>query len=305
MGDADVIQIVTPATKKRNRNPLAFNCYNKRYEAVSQEKDHYLDRRSVKVTAEKTVLRHYKSKQASHATRESMKCSADKVKLPKLNGPVNKGSGYYNERRIAIKHIYESVFDAPPEEKWHEMKLIPSISHLLNIPSNSHSRVLEILQRVSKEEREYTGQVQRGSGRKALIQHGTLQANIVYRSLKGGLSAKESTCILNMFRDKMDPPMEPLSRSAVQGFMTRSDCIKTRKRQLKKSGKDDPSCQWAQARQAQAEQFLEQLALGDLPEDSYDRLMNPLKPIYTDGIVFWDEHHREVILRGGGGRRYP
>jgi hypothetical protein len=68
-----------------------------------------------------------------------------------------------------------------------------------------------------------------------------------------------------MNREKLTIPEEPLCRSAVQGFIKRSECIKIRK-------KDDSECAWAKARQAQAEQFREQLLIGFLPEDSPDRL---------------------------------
>jgi hypothetical protein len=80
------------------------------------------------------------------------------------------------------------------------------------------------------------------------------------------------------YREKLEIPEEPLCRSAVQGFLKRSDCIKTRKRQLKKSGKDDSNCAWAKARAAQAEQFREQLLIGFLPADSPERIESPFQP---------------------------
>jgi hypothetical protein len=243
----EVVQIVTPAIKKRNRDPLSSNSHSERYEAISQVQDHYGSCKSVTVTAEKAVRRHNSARKAVYESRKEDEYSDNNQNYPQLDGHVNKRPGYYNERRVAIKHVYEAVFGAPPEENWHDMNLISVISHLLNIPSNSHTRVLEILRLISKEEKQYNGNVQKGAGKEALILHGTVQANLVYRSLQQGLSSKETTCILNMFREKLDPPEEPLSRSAVQGFMLRSDCIKTRKRQLKKSGTHqgapDPSAQ--------------------------------------------------------------
>ena len=79
------------------------------------------------------------------------------------------------------------------------------------------------------------GSITRCTGEKALILHGTRQAKIVYKSLQLGLPSNEPACILNMYREKLDIPEAPLSRSTVQGLMQRSDCIKTGKRQLKKS----------------------------------------------------------------------
>jgi hypothetical protein len=184
------------------------------------------------------------------------------------------------------------------------MKLIPVICHLLKIPSNSHSCVLKLLRKFSDGVTEYDEKITRGTGRDAFIKHGTDQANLFYRALQQGLSAKESTCILNMYREKLTIPEEPLCRSAVQGFIKRSECIKIRKRQLKKSGKNDSECAWAKARQAQAEQFREQLLIGFLPEDSPDRLDSPFQPTYSDGIAVWDEHHREVILGEANAYQY-
>lgn len=209
-----------------------------------------------------------------------------------------------SERRVAIKYLFTAVLGAPPKEQWHKMKLISVISHMLNIPRSSHSRVHELLQKVSSLPVDYSGQRSKGTGRVALVEHGTAQADIVYRALQQELSAKESACILNMYREKLPVPEEPLCRSAIQGFISRSDCIKVRKRQLQKSGNDDPTCVLAQARTAQAEQFREQLMIGYLPEDSIDRLESPFPPIYTDGIVFWDEHHREVILGEANAYQY-
>jgi hypothetical protein len=57
--------------------------------------------------------------------------------------------------------------------------------------------------------------------------------------LEKGLSVKDATCVLNMYRENLPEEEGPLSRSAVQGFMSRSKFVKTRKRQSKKSGKDD------------------------------------------------------------------
>lgn len=271
-----------------------------RYRDKSKTQDYYQQNKGVEVTAVKAVSHHLRAKNASDTYR---------VKTPHnreyhSHGGGEKYAGIYNERKIAVKYLYSSVFGAPPKEQWHRMKLVPVISHMLNIPKSSHSRVNEVLGNICDLKVEYHGKRLEGSGKVAAIQHGTAQADIIYRALQQGLTAKESVCILNMYREKLPVPGVPLCRSAVEGFISRSDCIKVRKRQLQKSGKDDPGCGWAMARTAQAEQFREQLLIGFLPENSPERIESPFPPIYTDGIVFWDEHHREVILGEANAYQY-
>ena len=169
------------------------------------------------------------------------------------------------------------------------MKLVSVISHLLQIPQNSHTSVMNTMESIYNQLESYNGSRKVGSGGLSIIQHGTEQADIVYRSIASDLSAKDVTCILNMYRENLPEPLVPISRSAVQGFMKRSDCIKIRKRGNKKSGKDDLNSAWSTARLAQAKQFKEQLEQG---------------VIFIDGIIFCDEHHREVILGNAGAYQY-
>ena len=195
------------------------------------------------------------------------------------------------------------MFGAPVKDTWHDMKLVPAICHLLRIPQNSHTIVNETMTSILNDE-VYDGSRKSGAGRVPLIQEGTDQAGIVYRALEAGLSSKDTACILNIFRASLADPLEAISRSAVQGFAQRSQCIHVRKRGLKKSGKQDHDCCWAKARMAQAHQMKEQLRLGELPVDHPDRSVPIYSPIYIDGIAFWDEHHRAVILGDAGAYQY-
>ena len=62
----EIVQIVTPAIKKRNRDPLSSNSHSERYEAISQVQDYYGSSRSVTVTAEKLVRRHNSARKAAY-----------------------------------------------------------------------------------------------------------------------------------------------------------------------------------------------------------------------------------------------
>ena len=184
------------------------------------------------------------------------------------------------------------------------MKLISVISYLLQIPKNSYTSVMNTLETICKQPITYNGSRNAGQGKVSLIQHGTEQADIVYRAISSDLSVKDVTCILNMYRQNLPDPLDPISRSAVQGFMTRNDSIKIRKRQDKKSGKDDENSAWSKARLQQATQFKEQLRLGNLPVSHPDFISSSFNPIYSDGIIYWDEHHRQVILGNAGAYQY-
>ena len=295
-----ILQIVTPAEKKRNRNPLSLNWFDRRYAAKSQHGDYYQNQAGVVVTNEKAVRLHKHAKTSADFARRSIQYLHENSNNLELNGNDNNYVGSFKDRRVAIKYLFMQVFGAPDEEDWHEMKLVPAISHLLNISKNSHTTVLNTLHKIVASDIEYLGKVSLGQGRVALIQHGTEQSTIVCNALEQGLSSKETACLLNMYRERQEIPEEAVSRSAVQGFMQRSNCIKTSKIQCKKSGKDDSNCLWARARLEQATQFRDQLLLGFLDKDSFDVVTSSLTPIHIDGIVWWDEHHQKVILGSAG-----
>jgi hypothetical protein len=287
-----------PAIKKRRSRDTLLPLANElRYQATSQHQNYFQSSRGVTVTNSKAVGLHYRSKNASEMSHEKQHYPIDFD----IDGEIeNHNKCSFKDRRIAIKYMFINVFGSPNIDSWHKMKLIPAISHLLNISQNSHTIVLNTLKMISAAEIEYDGKVSTGSGREALILHGTTQANIVCNALEAGLSSKETACLLNMFRENLETPEEPICRSAVQGFMTRETCIKTRKIQAKKSGKADKNCLWARARLAQALQFREQLLLGFLDKNHPDVLNSDLKPLHINGIVFVDEHHEQVVLGSAG-----
>jgi hypothetical protein len=101
---------------------------------------------------------------------------------------------------------------------------------------------------------------------------------------------------VNAFRSAQNPPRRPISWSAIKNFTLRSTVISRKKRGFKKSGKDDPSTPWAQARLQQMLQFKEMLRLGRLPTDSPEIEASPFPPLILHALVFWDEKHAKVQL---------
>jgi hypothetical protein len=134
-------------------------------------------------------------------------------------------------------------------------------------------------------------------GTHALIEDETPQGEVVYRALESGLSTTQTTIVLNEWRAGRGLPT--VSWSAVEGFVLRSEVIQRSRRCTKKSGKDDKGSLWAGAREAEFIQYHEQLRLGRLPADCkevLDSIAAGLWPLHEDGIAWWDEDHKGVIL---------
>ena len=66
-----------------------------------------------------------------------------------------------------------------------------------------------------------------------------------------------------------------------------------------KSGSNDENSTWALARCAQCEQFLNMLELGKLPRDCPEVTYSDIPPLRLHGVVFWDEHPKNVSASGG------
>jgi hypothetical protein len=128
-------------------------------------------------------------------------------------------------------------------------------------------------------------------GRKPLIEEYSEQAGILYRAFAQGLSTTEGAVLVNEWR--LAQGMRPLSWSAAQHFRLNSKVINTSRRGYKKSGKEEPEEPWCIARLCQCTQFLEQYHDGLLPKR---QRKGTYPPLYLDGCIFWDEHHRKIIL---------
>ena len=131
--------VITPATGKRNRNPLGIMSNKARYLPESQTKDYFLGTRATQVTAEKVVRRHYSAKTASEA---SWQIATEIDWNSFISDNDHSSSGYpksATDRRIAIKYLFIAIFGAPPQSHWHDMNLVSVISSMLGIPKNSYT----------------------------------------------------------------------------------------------------------------------------------------------------------------------
>lgn len=128
-------------------------------------------------------------------------------------------------------------------------------------------------------------------GRKPLITEYSEQAGVLYRAFAHGISTTQAAVLVNEWRLQQD--LLCISWSAVEHFRLHSEVIETSRRGYKKSGKDDPEAPWSIARLAQSTQFLEQYQTGLLPPR---QRKSSFPPLFLDGLVVWDEHHRQIVL---------
>jgi hypothetical protein len=71
---------------------------------------------------------------------------------------------------------------------------------MLNISLASRTSFLAQLNRISDIKEDYDGKTAEGSGSLAYVQHGTRQSDIIYDCIERGLSSKEATVIVNLWR---------------------------------------------------------------------------------------------------------
>lgn len=199
------------------------------------------------------------------------------------------------DRRVAIKYVFQAVLQSPPKEAWLELETIPYIMRVLGMPKGSFGTVCKVLEKLLVDPKANVGREKAGKGRRALIEDGTEQANFVYRTLEAGNTIGMTTILLNnVFRRRHN--LGNISYSAVRRYVEHSPYIVHSRRKIRKSGKEDALTLWARARTAFAAQLQEQLELGLLTEAERDARMSEFPAIYLDGIAWWDEHHKKIIL---------
>ena len=106
----DLHNLVTPASKKRNRNVLKQTAHQRRYSKKSHHEMYYLDTMAPEMTDEKSVARHEHSKKIVLISRL---LSRRILKLEPIFEKHYDGSEV--DRRVAIKYLFISVFGAPPK----------------------------------------------------------------------------------------------------------------------------------------------------------------------------------------------
>ena len=126
--------------KKRRRSSaldqLKPNWRDEKYAKVSQEKEYWQVTRGAAVTPQTILSKHRRAVRAicERWTPDAfyMRPDNDEDHFPLIDddAEVDRYKGFYDDRRTAIKYLFFVVFGAPNEVEWHEINLIPVISHM-------------------------------------------------------------------------------------------------------------------------------------------------------------------------------
>jgi hypothetical protein len=264
-------------SNKRNRNDLDFHVHDSRHSDNTVDRSYYAKRQlwTSESKKERAHLHALNAVQASHTASEIQTADAvyefvdscegdDDISISSSRASLS--SEMQTKRREAICYLFSYIYGSPPREKWKRLNLVLDIMNRLNIPRESYSKVVHVLEDVLSQESEggiYDPQSRkRLSGRRSIIVDDTPEANIIYSSLESGVSITSATCLVNQYRRGRKDPLPPVSWSAVEAFTLRSPSIIKQRRLTKKSGKEDQDSTWAQARVSQCRQFLAQYKLG-------------------------------------------
>jgi hypothetical protein len=283
-------------SETRNRNTLLKNWRDRRNSNATLKKDETTLQEYVSTAKAMTVCCH---KRAKIAIAARTKKSSTSEKLIADRECKKLGSGIAFIRRYAISYQF-TKYGSPPESTWAKIGLVKNIMKELNIPFGSHSSVQQVLKDFVKSQMTkslYDARIgEKRRGRKPLILDMTPQAQIVYNAVEAGLSSAQTAVLVNKFRNSQTPYLKPVSWSAVENFIIRSECIKRGRRLTKKSGKDDEISDWAKARVAQCLQLKQQLEQALLPGDI---VVSNFPPLYLDGYTKGSYVNNETMLVNG------
>ena len=117
--------------KKRNRNPLLPNSRDKKVMELSQIKQYYLKNKAISESVSKSLCFIQKSCNAAAASW-AMPSSSNKNLSSHSNDDESTGFDYYN-RRLAIQHVFKTIYQQAEPELWHEKQVVSGIMDRLGI----------------------------------------------------------------------------------------------------------------------------------------------------------------------------
>ena len=262
-----------PKKKRRRSDEYLLgdeNCYSERYnpEKLKYEGEHHC--LVTRALTPDIPLKRVKQEIQATRVRTFLIDDDGDIFENATDGHRMSGEGLQASRRCAIAYLFEHVFGNPAESLWKGRRgIISQVMNRLNIPPESMRLVRKVIEDVAKAIKEkkpydpHSGPRERG--RDAAIVKDSRESAIVYRGVKSGIGITETTVMVNEFR--ISTSLKPICWSAVKNYITRNPkLMRLHKRTVKKSGKDDPDCPWAEARRAQASQIMRQIQLCLNPE---------------------------------------
>ena len=154
--------------------------------------------------------------------------------------------GFYEARRQAIYFIYVHLLEHPPLSS----DVCNKICGILQIPKGSRRCVSATIRKIieSIESKEtFSGKCKRIRTDHLVVEFSP-QADVVYSSILDGLSINDTVCRVNTWREQQNPPLERLSFSTIQRFISSSECIKSTIRKKVKKGNTDLDSEWAEGK---------------------------------------------------------
>ena len=147
--------------------------------------------------------------------------------IPNVNSNLNAED--YLHRHNTVLLLWK-IFGTPAEDEWQKGGLITHILHALNIPHNSYNSVKLILQKAIVDDGHIIYKTKHidHSGPVSVIIDMSDDAKVIYKCQDRNLSYTQTTCFLNLRRQKKGLPI--LSSSAVKNFINKSDMIDVSKR---------------------------------------------------------------------------
>ncbi len=280
-----VVSLTAP--RKKKCSPLEDTAQQIRYQNVSQTKLSYFTKRST-LSDDNAIKSQLKRVQNARNCIPRSKSKDVPILTQNCIGRIRPDD--VKSRQISIDFVFRHVFHSPEEEKWEDLKVIPTISDMFCIPHGSWKSVQKILIQSLKA---YNHELddEETSGSRGLIKRGSKEDQIILKCVMQQLPIVACWEEVNLWR-KIESK-NTLSWSTVQRHISSHPLIVTNKRKKQKSGSSEEESAWARARLAQCQQWLYQLrlGLGEVVDIGTTTLTPPFPPIFTDGIAWWDENY--------------
>lgn len=286
---------------KRQRDPLSPIAHEKRNRSEVPPKNWLLTTRARDDSVDTYISNTSKAKHAVSIRNQPIieniaDEEAENIAVLQNHQPHRMKKHTLYDRKYAIKYMYEHVYGSPPVNG----HVIAAIMAKLEIPGGSFGSVRTVLQEVSTAAQNndiYNPKKgESARGRKSILHDDCPEAELIFRALETNISTMNVAVIVNEFRAVQNPPKSPVSFSAVERFVLRSNIINRTRRHTKKTGNTDAESTWAKARLAQCVQFLEQFRLGHLPDGHPDLQQPAYPPVKLHALVIFDENHKKCIL---------
>jgi len=225
-------EFLTPRSVKKSRGGLDLTAQQRRY-LTSKQNGYYLEKRGLEIlSTEKISKRIKKGQNAAFASWYKTIDIENPPDFPNHEYNYNPlgtlKPGMIEARKKAVEYFFVQKYGSPPEEQWHHEGIVGDIIKDIGAPLGSRSAIVEILRNILLARNNKTS----FSGKKVLkkpadrfiIKDGTDESATLYDLLQK-VPISQAVILLNTWRQEEDPPLGPISFSAVYKFVVRSNKV--------------------------------------------------------------------------------